>query len=139
VTSRRVGSARLVSANRDARHYGAVSEIVLAAFGLPAVIAEEFCGLAAVHAVVLFGSWAARAAGEEGPAPGDLDVLVVGDPDRAEVHAAAARAQERLGLEVHATIRSLTEWTAGEDPFLIEVRRRPHEVLCADDSHSPTT
>lgn len=51
--------------------------------------------------VVIFGSGAARYAGEAGPPPHDIDVLVVGKVDRADLYDAADRAQARLGIEVN--------------------------------------
>jgi predicted nucleotidyltransferase len=38
--------------------------------------------LAGIEAAAIFGSWAARAAGEAGPSPVDVDLLVIGRPDR---------------------------------------------------------
>ncbi len=133
VNNRRVGSARLVSANQAARHFAAVREIVLAAFGPPAVIGEEFADIAGAAAVIIFGSWAARSAGLPGRPPGDIDVLILGVPDRLEVYDVAERAERRLGVEVNATIRSVEEW-AGSDRFLADVRARPHEVLWVDST-----
>lgn len=133
VSDRRVGQARLVSANPGARHFAALRELVLAAFGPPAVIGEEFGGVEGVVAVVIFGSWAARSAGVPGPPPGDVDVLVLGDPERDEIYDAAERAERRVGIEVNPTIRSVEEWASG-DQFLADLRTRPHEVLLVDDS-----
>ena len=41
---------------------------------------------------------------------GDLDVLIVGRPTRADVYAASDRAQERLGIPVNPSIRTTEEW-----------------------------
>lgn len=79
--------------------------------------------------MIVFGSWAARHAGEEGPPPGDIDVLVVGDPDRDEVFDAAERVEGRVHRRVGTTIVSPQRWQAATEPFLIEVRRRPHVVV----------
>jgi len=95
---------------------------VLRAFGPRQVVAEEFLGIEGVEDVYLFGSWAARYRGEEGPVPADLDVLVVGAPDRGEVYEAATRAERRLGREVNATIRSSESWKRGLDGFVRQVR-----------------
>lgn len=133
VDDRRVGQARLVSANPAARHFSALREVVLAAFGAPAVIGEEFADLEGAEAVVIFGSWAARYAGDPGPPPGDVDVLVLGDPERSEAYDAAERAERRLGVEVNPTIRSVDEW-ASADRFLTQLRSRPHEVVWVDAS-----
>lgn len=130
VTTEKVGPARLVQANPDHPLFGAISEIVLATYGPPAVIAAEFADLDA-DAVLLFGSWVARYLGEAGRAPNDIDVLVVGPSDRDDVDGAAERAERIIGLPVQATVRSRTQWRAADDPFLQDVRRRPILVVLA--------
>jgi hypothetical protein len=84
------------------------------------VVAEEFVSLPGATHVVIYGSWAARYAGIDGPAPADVDdqevdvldvvVLVVGDPARAEVYTAAERAEVRLGMPVNPTVRASSRW-----------------------------
>jgi hypothetical protein len=97
---------------------------VLLAFGPRQVVTEEFAGLGAKE-VLIFGSWAARYSGEPGSPPGDVDVLVVGNVDRDEVFDAAQRSEARLGREVNTTVVSHDRWTAAEEPFLRELKRRP--------------
>ena len=81
----------------------------------------------------MFGSWAARYAGQEGRSPADLDVLVIGKPDRDALEDAAQRAGERVAREVNVTIRSSQWWRDGNDGFHAEVTRRPLvNVLGAD-------
>lgn len=124
VSSRRLGSTRLVMA-AESPLTGPLAELLLRSFGPRQVIGEEFAGLAGVEAVYLFGSWAARYVGQRGRAPADIDVLVIGRPDRDEADEAAQRAGERLGREVNVTIRSAQWWQDGSDSFHAEVRRRP--------------
>jgi DNA-binding transcriptional ArsR family regulator len=125
LTSTRVGRARLVSANEDNPALRPLRELVMVTFGPRQVVAEEFAGIARADEVLIFGSWAARYAGDAGRPPGDVDVLVVGDADRDEVFDAAQRAAERLGREVNATVVSRQRWSEAAEPFLQEVRRRP--------------
>jgi predicted nucleotidyltransferase len=94
-------------------------------FGPPLVIVEEFASLPGVQQVFIFGSWAARHAGENGPAPHDVDVLLVGAPDRDTVHDAARRAEQRLGREVNVVIRGAGQWRSGTDGFTRQLRSSP--------------
>jgi hypothetical protein len=59
------------------------------------VVRLEAAGLAIPGAgqAVIFGSWATPQAGEVGPPPHGIDVLVVGKVDRADTYEAADRAQ----------------------------------------------
>ena len=134
VTSAKVGPTRLVHANVTHPLYGAVRQIILATYGPPAVVGEEFQNIAGVDAVVLFGSWAARYLGQPGPAPNGVDVLAIGDANRDVVDDAAEHAERRIGLPVQATVRTPTQWTSGRESFIKEVRSRPLVlVLVADE------
>jgi DNA-binding Lrp family transcriptional regulator len=124
VSTRRLGNTRLVRV-ADSPLTGPLTELLLRSFGPRQVLAEELSTVAGVDAVYLFGSWAARYAGEGGRPPADLDVLVIGKPDRDALDDAAQRAGERLAREVNVTIRSLQWWQDGADGFHTEVTRRP--------------
>lgn len=131
VSSRRLGNTRLVTA-ADSPLTGPLTELLLRSFGPRQVIAEELADLAGVENVFLFGSWAARYSGQPGPAPADIDVLVIGRPDRDDLDEAAQRAGSRLGREVNVTIRSAQWWRDGGDGFHTEITRRPLIQLLTD-------
>ena len=124
VVSRRVGNTRLVRA-LPSPITQPLTELLLRSFGPPQVIAEEFASVGGIEGLYLYGSWAARYAGAPGRAPADLDVLVIGRPDRDELDDAAQRAYRRLGREVNVTIRPLEWWRNGTDGFHAEVTGRP--------------
>ncbi len=86
--------------------------MLVKAFGVPWVIGSALEGVDGIEAAYIYGSWAARFSGEEGDRPvGDVDLLVLGGPDRDEVYAAASEAERRLGRSVQVTMRS-TDWLA---------------------------
>jgi len=133
VTSEKVGPTRLVRANPGHPLFGALSQVLLATYAPPAIIAREFGDLRGAEAVLLFGSWAARYLGQRGRAPRDIEVLVIGSPDRDEVDDAAERAERAIGLPVQATVRSRDQWTAERDSFIREVKSRPLVVVLTDE------
>lgn len=133
LTSRKAGPTRLVQANTDHPLFAPLSQVILATYGPPAVIAREFAAIDNAEAVLLFGSWAARYLGQPGREPNDIDVLVIGSPDRGVVDDAAERAERAIGLPVQATVRSRQQWTTGDDSFIREVKSRPFVVVLADD------
>ena len=104
---------------------GALTELLVRSFGPRQVVAEELAEVPGIEAAYLFGSWAARYEGEPGRAPADIDVLVIGDPDRDELDEATQRAGARLAREVSVTIRSMRWWREGSDGFHVDVTRRP--------------
>ena len=128
ISSRRLGNTRLVSA-ADSPLTGPLTELLLRSFGPRQVVAEELSGLAGIEEAYLFGSWAARYAGQRGRAPADIDVLVIGHPDRDDLDDAAQRAGSRLAREVNVTVRSPQWWRDGGDGFHTEVTKRPLVAL----------
>jgi predicted nucleotidyltransferase len=125
VTSRRVGNLRLVRADTDNPLHLPLRQLIVASYGAPAVIADEFGALEGIEHVYLFGSWAARYEGEPGPAPRDIDVLIIGRVDREQAYEAAERAERRLTLPVQVTFRTPQQWAQEKDPFIVELKSRP--------------
>ncbi|WP_155346747.1 ArsR family transcriptional regulator [Acrocarpospora pleiomorpha] len=125
LTSRHVGRTKLVRPNRAAPFYQPLLDLVTITLGPAQVLAEELAGLDRIEEAAVFGSWAARMQGEPGPAPVDIDLLVVGRPDRDDLHDASARAGSRLGRAVNTVIISRTRWEANEDGFIRELHTRP--------------
>lgn len=129
VTDRYVGRTRLLRANTASRLAQPLTELLTLSFGPPVVVAEEFDDVAGVEQVVLYGSWAARYEGVAGKEPADVDVMVVGKPDREDVYAAADRCQRRLGLDVNPTVRTAKAWRDATDALVITVKDGPHLVV----------
>ncbi len=126
LVSRKVGRNRLVKANLANPVVAPLTQVALYSFGPRPIIAREFAELGA-DAVILFGSWPARLAGEPGPIPTDIDVLVVGDSlAREDVYAAAERAEAQLGRPVNPVLRTSKNWRhPAQDPLLDEILRQP--------------
>jgi predicted nucleotidyltransferase len=124
-TARMIGRSKLVHANTGNPYYEPLSRLALMAFGAPQVIREEFRTIDHVEQLFIFGSWAARYAGERGSSPHDVDVLIIGAPDRDEVYEAARRAQERLGRELNTTVRNAEQWQGAQDGFTRQLRSSP--------------
>ena len=135
ITSRTQGRNRLVRANSAHPAVPALTQLLEVTFGPRVVIAEEFAGLGA-ELVVIFGSWAVRYAGHTGPPPHDVDVLVVGLVDRADVYDAADRAQERLGLEVNPVIRSVRNWQDSDDALVSQIKASAFTVVLTTHDHA---
>jgi DNA-binding transcriptional ArsR family regulator len=132
--SREVGRNRLLRANPDNRLVAPLTALLLASFGPDVVIGEEFADLPGVDQVLIFGSWAARFHGEPGDSPHDVDVLVIGSPDRTAVYDAAERAERRLGFPVNPTPASRTRWADARDPLIQQVQASPVVVAVAHDA-----
>src|SRR5664279_1688344 len=121
---RTLGRARLLRANLSNRAAAPLTQLLEVTFGPETVIGEEF-NLADAEQVLIYGSWADRYHGTPGPPPNDVDVLVVGGLDRADVYDAADRAQERLGIQVNPVIRTREHWDNDADSLVLQIKASP--------------
>lgn len=132
ITSSRIGRSRLLHANPNHPLSRPLTEILEYVYGPRAVIAEEFGGIPGISRLLIFGSWAARHAGEQGHLPHDIDVLVVGDTDRGSVYTAADRSQEQIGMPVNAVLASNRRWETGADALIRQIKSSPVIDLTAE-------
>ena len=126
LTSRKVGRTRLIRANTSSPYYVGLADVLTKAFGIPHLLANALDGVAGVERAFIFGSWAARYRGEEGPRPvGDIDVLVLGEPDRDALFDATSPLEARLGRPIQITIRNARWLETGSGSFHDTVVGRP--------------
>lgn len=126
VMTRKVGNTRLARASTDSPYYAGLSEVLTRAFGVPAVLVETLSPITGISAAYIYGSWAARHQGHTGQRPvGDIDVLILGTPDRDRLYSALGDAEQRLGRPVQATIRTADWLESGTGAFHDTVTSRP--------------
>jgi DNA-binding transcriptional ArsR family regulator len=126
VTTRKLGNTRLVRANTDSPYYAGLADVLTKAFGVPSILTHALSAVGGVSEAYIYGSWAARQQGQRGPRPvGDIDVLILGEPDRDQLYAALSAAEERLGRPVQATIREAGWLNSGAGSFHETITRRP--------------
>lgn len=133
VRSERVGRSRLLHRNEESPYFHDLYGLLLKAFGPVTLVGEELAGVEGVEQAYVYGSWAARYAGERGEDPVDVDVIVVGRPSRLAITRAERLLSERLGREVNAVVVTPEDWDAAGSGFLKEVRRRPVVSVPLDD------
>lgn len=123
---------RSYRANREHPLFHTISQIVDYSYG-PVPILEELLGnVDGISEAHIFGSWAARRAGEAGHPPRDIDLLIIGDPAREPLEDALQKAERRLQREVNVTRMSHDRWQSADDPFTQGVRSRPLHALTLD-------
>jgi len=106
VTSRSVGRTRLIQANTESPYFESLADLLLKAFGPHVVLGKLLGSVDGVAEAFVIGSWASayQRVKQERPI-GDIDVLVLGDPDRDALYTVATEAERRLGREVQVVIR----------------------------------
>jgi hypothetical protein len=126
VTTRKIGNTRLARANTDSPYYPGLAQVLTRAFGVPAVLAQVLIPVQGIDEAYVYGSWAARYQGLNGPrAVADIDVLILGDPDRDQLYSALNDVEARLGRPVQVTIRELDWLKSGTGSFHDTLTSRP--------------
>jgi DNA-binding transcriptional ArsR family regulator len=122
----RRGNLRLLQANLDSPLTGPLTQLLTLTYGPAAVLDDVLKDVDGIAEAYIYGSWAARYAGEPGPLPRDIDVLVVGNADEDDLFDAARKAERQLGREVNVHRVTAEAWRdSPDDPFLTSVRSRP--------------
>lgn len=124
LAERTAGRTRLIRANADSPLVAPLREILTIAHGPVALLAVELSGIDGVEAAFLYGSFAARLHGIDGPAPHDIDVMVLGTPDLDLVYEACTRVESAVRRPVNPTVLTVEEF-AEHSGFLDEVRSSP--------------
>lgn len=129
VASRKVGRTKLVSANAGAPFYRPLRELLTIVVGPVAVLGEALTEVDGIKRAEIFGSWAARYLGEPGPAPADIDLLVIGNPDRDDLHDVTQAAAGRLNRAINPVVMAERRWETSTDGFIVELRSRPRVTV----------
>lgn len=123
------GNQVLYQANRACPVFAELAGLFRKTGGLADVLRAALLGLAdRIRFALVFGS---VARGTE-TSLSDVDVLVVGEADFAEVVMALHPCQEVLGREVNPVVYSEAEWRARvvrDDPFLRDILQNPVMLL----------
>jgi predicted nucleotidyltransferase len=125
VLDRPVGRNRNIRANRNHALFRPMQEMITYAYGPKAVIEPLLARLPGLKSAFIFGSWAARLSGLPGPDPQDIDVLLIGSPDRKSMLKVAEQASTKLGREVNFQSQTPEIWADSTDPFIKTVQLKP--------------
>lgn len=125
IRSERIGNQRHLRRNADSVYFSALRDLLLRAFGPVPLLERTLHEIDGIEHAFIFGSWAARYLGEAGEAPNDLDLLIVGSPQRSALARIGRDLGHQLGYEVNPTIVPAGEWAAKKSGFLRSVARGP--------------
>ena len=124
LSERQVGRTRLIRANGESPLVEPLREILRVATGPVVILAEELARIDGIESAFLYGSFAARMLGDAGPAPHDIDVMVLGEPEVDAVSEACVRVEATVHRPVNPTILTAEEF-ATPSGFLDNVRSGP--------------
>ncbi|MFJ2619352.1 nucleotidyltransferase family protein [Glutamicibacter sp. NPDC087344] len=104
-------------------------------YGPKVVIEHELAQAEGVEQAYIFGSWASRYMGNDGPEPNDIDVLIVGDITRRKLAEVAENLTDLAGREVNFQRVSADAWLASVDPFVTTVKNEPIVQLALKENN----
>lgn len=116
LADRRAGRTRLLRAG-DSALVGPLSNLLLLGYGPKPAIEDALNGIPGIEQAFIGGSWAARYGGEPGAFPHDVDVIVVGKPNRDDVTEAVVEALRATGHDGQVIFRTPTAWREAKDAF----------------------
>jgi DNA-binding transcriptional ArsR family regulator len=125
VIDQRIGRTRLVSANRSLPWALDLQAMLAKTIGVPAMLAAALAGVDGIDEAWIYGSWAARYAGQPGPPPADIDVVVVGTASLRDVRDACRAIEAHIGTEINPIVVERRRWENLEDGFIANVREAP--------------
>jgi hypothetical protein len=112
-------------ANTTSPIFDELHSILLKTIGPKAVLEQQLGGVRGVECALIYGSWARRYRGEPGPLPQDVDLMVIGTADVAEVRAQADSASRKLGRDVNVTVLRPDEWDRNSTGFVAHLKSEP--------------
>ncbi len=124
-----VRGRRSVWAATESPIFAELESLLLKTVGPKPIIEGELAGLAGSWRALIYGSWARRFAGQGGPVPNDIDLLIVGAVDVRDARERADRASARLHRDVNITVLSQVEWDEQKSGFVRELREAPRIEL----------
>lgn len=104
----REGNQVYFQARPDQPMFGSIREIVRQTIGAPSMVRRHLAGLAGVERAVIFGSYASGSV----TADSDVDLLIVGSPDRDDLTERLEIAQLEVGRPVNEVVMTVEELAA---------------------------
>lgn len=132
------GKAKYLRANTGSPLYGPMRNLITVAAGPAVIIGRALAHVPGIDRAYIFGSWAARDAGEPGRAPRDIDVVVIVTEARQTelVQVAVAAAERVLGREVNPIVYVVAAWVDPENSFARALQQRPMTPLDLDPNQA---
>lgn len=124
LVERQVGRTRLIRSNPASPLTAPLRDILTVATGPAVFLAGEFSAIDGIETAFLYGSFAARMRGVDGPEPHDIDVMVIGTPDVDAIYDACARVEAAVRRPVNPTILTREEFDQ-QSGYLDNVRISP--------------
>lgn len=134
LTARRVGRSKLVRFSDEPSYSQPLRQLLLHTYGPLPRLRSELEDLDQVEDAFVYGSWAQRYAGQDGPPPQDVDLLVLIKPgtDPVPVYQACARVTDITGETINPTVLTDEEWDREDSAFAANLREQSRVGVLGD-------
>lgn len=126
-----VGRTRVLRQNPSSPLHKPLRELLLIATGPVPLLKQELASVEGVQTAFVFGSFAARMKGKDGPAPHDIDLMVIGNPDPEAVYDVCQRVEAEVARPVNPVITTRKEFDQ-DSGFHQQVRDSPILPIIGD-------
>lgn len=124
--TRAMGRNTLVSVNWSLPWAKDLRSILVQTMGVLGQLADALKAVPGIEEAFVFGSWAARYAGQPGPPPRDIDVLMIGDADLRSVRRACREVEHDTGTEINPVVIDPAQWGATQSSaFVAQLKSQP--------------
>ncbi|WP_308465641.1 HVO_A0114 family putative DNA-binding protein [Rathayibacter soli] len=128
-----VGRAKLITADDGNPAIPPLRALVSVTLGPAQLLRKQLPSVRGIRHALIFGSFAARAERVAGQSPADIDLLIVGDVDRAAVYSITSAVESVVRREINITFTSSARWQDSTEPFLQNIRSNPTITLLNHD------
>ncbi len=135
LTDRRAGRTRLLRAAPDSPLARPLAHLLLLGYGPKPAAEEALRTIPGINHAYIGGSWAARYDGHNGVFPHDIDIIIIGTPDRDDTTDALTNALHRIGHDAQVIFRSPTAWRDAKDAFTRTAKASPLVELDLENHH----
>jgi hypothetical protein len=135
LTDRRAGRTRLLRAG-DSPLNEPLANLLLLGYGPKPALEKALRDIEGIERVFIGGSWAARYLGENGSFPRDIDVIIVGSPNRDDVTETVTEALAPIGHDAQVIFRSAPAWMDARDAFTRTAKAGPLVELNRESPHA---
>lgn len=132
LVSEEVGGRKVYALSPDSPILPELRNILLKTLGAGELARDSVTDIEGLEAAFIFGSFAEG----EVDAESDLDLMLIGDPDVAQVAQVIDDLEGRLAREVNYALFTLEEWNSRleeEDPFATDVRAGAKVMLVGSE------
>jgi hypothetical protein len=122
---KRIGRSAMFDADDSNPAVAPLRSLAAIALGPQNRIARALRGIPGIERALIFGSFAARAAGVAGKNPDDIDLLIVGTPNRRQVYDAIDGVDEEVRREVNITFLRPDRWESESEELVGRIKNNP--------------